>query len=470
MRLILLEIIKISRSNLFDPRYYLLNYDDIRKEDVNPLTHFAKIGWKEGRNPSANFDTKNYYKKHPELVGKNINPLIHFIDQENLRKRNERPSLVEIFNFFIKGIIFFLNLNGIVFFAGYPYPEREKDGYYQRIRAIDTLFNDRWRIYIDTNNLPGREKWYDFPAPNTLVLRPQLDGKKLIGRICSVLFIIRCGTTYFHSILSVGSIEKSKSFWRYPFMKRILDLHGVVPEEFSLQGEEFLSQYYNSVEKKIVSRVDYIIVVTNAMRVHIENKYPGMFNGQFITLPIFQEQLLKPSKESVKSEFPVIVYAGGLQKWQQVPKMISAIEETISFNHYRFFCPEPEKVKEMLSPRVRDSKSIIIGTKKPSELINEYQHCHYGFILREEILVNKVACPTKLIEYLANGIIPLVDSENIGDFLSLGMKFIHLCELLNHNLPEESLRQEMVYDNFKVYEKLLIMHGNGVRELKNAIK
>ena len=70
----------IKRSGLFDPEYYLKTYADIRKADVDPLKHFCKHGYKEGRNPSAIFDIKKYISKHPELKGSDINPLIHYIE------------------------------------------------------------------------------------------------------------------------------------------------------------------------------------------------------------------------------------------------------------------------------------------------------------------------------------------------------------------------------------------------------
>ena len=37
---------------------------------------------------------------------------------------------------------------------------------------------------------------------------------------------------------------------------------------------------------------------------------------------------------------------------------------------------------------------------------------------REEILVNAVACPTKLVEYMYWGVVPVVITPNIGDFMN----------------------------------------------------
>lgn len=69
----------IRRSGLFDSGYYLKNYQDVRKADVNPLWHFVRLGWKEGRNPSSIFDTNFYMRNNWDVRQLNVNPLIHYI-------------------------------------------------------------------------------------------------------------------------------------------------------------------------------------------------------------------------------------------------------------------------------------------------------------------------------------------------------------------------------------------------------
>ena len=84
----------IKKSGLFDPGYYLKTYADVRKADVDPLKHFCKRGWKEGRNPSAQFNTRQYLAKHPELKESGTNPLIHYINSQNGGEAAaENPSL-----------------------------------------------------------------------------------------------------------------------------------------------------------------------------------------------------------------------------------------------------------------------------------------------------------------------------------------------------------------------------------------
>ena len=73
------QYIIIHQSGLFDRAYYLHQYPDVRRADIDELMHFIKIGWKENRNPSENFNTEEYLERNPGVKEAKINPLVHFI-------------------------------------------------------------------------------------------------------------------------------------------------------------------------------------------------------------------------------------------------------------------------------------------------------------------------------------------------------------------------------------------------------
>jgi len=64
---------------LFDPVYYLSTYRDVREADTDPLLHYVRLGWNEGRNPSELFDTNYYLTNNPDVKEWGGNPLVHFI-------------------------------------------------------------------------------------------------------------------------------------------------------------------------------------------------------------------------------------------------------------------------------------------------------------------------------------------------------------------------------------------------------
>lgn len=79
---------QIKHSGLFDARYYLSINPDVRRADINPLSHFVKVGWKEGRNPSAYFDISYYLQAYPDVMKAGVNPLIHYLKFGWLEGRN----------------------------------------------------------------------------------------------------------------------------------------------------------------------------------------------------------------------------------------------------------------------------------------------------------------------------------------------------------------------------------------------
>jgi hypothetical protein len=82
----------IRHSHLFDPLFYLITYADIRKTDLNPIMHFVKYGWKEGRNPSASFDTSFYLTNNADVRQAQINPLVHYIRFGKREGRRTQPD------------------------------------------------------------------------------------------------------------------------------------------------------------------------------------------------------------------------------------------------------------------------------------------------------------------------------------------------------------------------------------------
>ena len=69
----------IKKSGLFDSEYYLAKNEDVKKAKMDPIKHYLKFGWKEGRNPSAEFNTNEYLKKRTDVRIAGICPIVHYI-------------------------------------------------------------------------------------------------------------------------------------------------------------------------------------------------------------------------------------------------------------------------------------------------------------------------------------------------------------------------------------------------------
>lgn len=70
----------IEKSGLFDVKYYLFTYPDVRHQDIDPVMHYIKYGANEGRNPNKEFNTNFYLTNYPDVKESKMNPLIHYIE------------------------------------------------------------------------------------------------------------------------------------------------------------------------------------------------------------------------------------------------------------------------------------------------------------------------------------------------------------------------------------------------------
>jgi len=57
----------ILESGLFDIKYYLFTYPDIRAADIDPIMHYIRFGLDEGRNLNDFFDLSGYIAANPDI-------------------------------------------------------------------------------------------------------------------------------------------------------------------------------------------------------------------------------------------------------------------------------------------------------------------------------------------------------------------------------------------------------------------
>ncbi|KAB8123604.1 hypothetical protein D3W54_04595 [Komagataeibacter medellinensis] len=69
----------IRESGQFDAEFYLATNQDIAGSGYEPLVHYVKYGFREGRRPNRNFHPALYVTQHPDAAAENRNPFIHFL-------------------------------------------------------------------------------------------------------------------------------------------------------------------------------------------------------------------------------------------------------------------------------------------------------------------------------------------------------------------------------------------------------
>jgi glycosyltransferase involved in cell wall biosynthesis/GT2 family glycosyltransferase len=63
----------------FDAGFYRDRYPDMANGLIDPLEHYAFVGWKEGRDPCDWFPTGRYLANHADVARKGENPLLHYV-------------------------------------------------------------------------------------------------------------------------------------------------------------------------------------------------------------------------------------------------------------------------------------------------------------------------------------------------------------------------------------------------------
>jgi GT2 family glycosyltransferase/glycosyltransferase involved in cell wall biosynthesis len=358
----------------------------------------------------------------------------------------------------------------ICFFAPIFDKTNERDGYFQRIKAIDTdVFQDYFRIYLfDDNSRLRKPKIQRIDDDKVFILFDSHNGNQ---REQIFTLVKECGVFYTHSLLRFmpDSVDQRMiNVFNLNNVIRIWDVHGSVPEEFLLNGDSSTSRIAGDVEKYIYNHSDVIITVTESMKSHLEDKY-GTCAAKVFVLPIFNKTIIDGKERFAQigpkaSRKPKIVYAGGLQKWQNVELMQNLILKTMDRIDYRIFVPVPAAFLKLFGNKPI-SKNVVVDSKNPEEIIKEYSFCQYGLALRDDITVNNVACPTKIIEYIQNGIVPILKSPRIGDFSELGMEYLLYTQLLEGSLPSEKDRQEMVRHNLLVLKHLAEVEKKGKQDI-----
>lgn len=345
---------------------------------------------------------------------------------------------------------------------------RLKDGYYRRIKAIDDILGkETLKIYMSYDCTPEEQK--DTPIVDVvdeehvrLLYLPWIQSnREYANEVADHADIV-----YHHG---VGYMDED--IIRKKHLLRIVDLHGALPEEFAMSGNYPMVQKETLHEELAMRYADCLIGVTDSMILHMEKKYHGQYHQNFILLPILDQETLESKIECTERKteagVPSVVYAGGMQKWQMVEEMQACMYRQPDYD-YRIFTASPKEFWTLWGERPFLCH-MKVESATPEQLQIEYEKCQYGFVLREDCIVNNVACPTKLVEYILKGIVPILNTPNIGDFVADGMQYITMKDFCNGLLPNEETRVQMAKNNQKVIDRIIEKYETGVQKLRDMI-
>ncbi len=77
----------------FDVAFYLAANPDVAAAGMDPLEHFVRSGWLEGRDPNARFSVADYLDANPDVAAANMNPFAHYLVAGRAEGRQPRHQL-----------------------------------------------------------------------------------------------------------------------------------------------------------------------------------------------------------------------------------------------------------------------------------------------------------------------------------------------------------------------------------------
>ena len=325
----------------------------------------------------------------------------------------------------------------ILFIAPNPNTVKNREGFLQRVAAIDSLFANTKKVYSG-----------------------DLENSDSLAQA-----MLEADLIYVHSMYNANKIVQCYEMFSH---KIITDLHGVVPEEELYTDNQEMFRIMRETEKEVFKHGKYFVAVTTTMKEHFVKKYKDYSSKKWVVLPIYARNKKRTSDFSEK-DYRSVVYAGGAQPWQNVDLMVETIRQSKGYK-YRIltsdleaFTKRTSDVKEGLDIRSVDSEKVF----------DYYKDASFGFILRKDTLVNNVACPTKLVEYLSEGVVPIVLSDNIGDFKTMGYRYVQLNDFRAGGVTDKFI-QKAQEQNRVIFESFIesIEHAqrNLVKLTKDIIK
>ena len=72
------DLLLLYRSGLFDHQWFVSQNLDLIRAGVDPLTHYHRWGWTEGRWPNPYFDPAWYLARYRDVRDAGLDPLLHY--------------------------------------------------------------------------------------------------------------------------------------------------------------------------------------------------------------------------------------------------------------------------------------------------------------------------------------------------------------------------------------------------------
>jgi len=222
-----------------------------------------------------------------------------------------------------------------------------------------------------------------------------------------------------------------------------------------LGAEEALMTRNSLVRKRLWNCVEYFALKFSWINIYVSERMHDYYQDtyrlkdkNFFIMPCFNKKLNEEAFSIVnKYQNPSFVYAGGLDKWQCIEETLDIfcqIEKSIPAASLTLLTKDKVKAEALI--KKYNIKNYKISFVSLDNLDAELMNYKYGFLIREDHIVNNVSTPTKMNSYLANGIIPIY--TNVVDDFNKNMKKNNVFLMLDAHDTAESWKDLIIGFDF----------------------
>jgi len=219
----------------------------------------------------------------------------------------------------------------------------------------------------------------------------------------------------------------AKAFASYPNSRVLFDNRGLPLEESEMRyGDRKIHVINRKNKRKALdfakSHCDMYNFVTNEMRKYLLEKYSYKNELPYTIIPTLYhpedvdwegwERVVQ--LERYTPDQMVVSYIGSTASWQSTSQLISIIEKIgTAYKKARFIILTNGEIEEIKSLPSDVKDRLTVKGVPHSQMKYYLKMSDFGIVIRDENIVNQVAAPTKIAEYLTAGV-SMLYAGNIG--------------------------------------------------------
>lgn len=264
----------------------------------------------------------------------------------------------------------------------------------------------------------------------------------------------------------------------------LYDVRGINNEEITYSSNSKINKFKAFIKDKLISygvrRIDSLSYVTNNMKKVMNNRFPNSTKKEQIVVPtcVRSEDIYSNTSvtENYKKDPNIkLLYTGNTKSsWQNFDEVLSFMKDMklMYDNITCFLCVDDVKSVNKKIDEIGLSANVMNLPNK--EVIELLKITDYGIIFRDDNMVNYVAAPTKLTEYITtqNRIIYTGEIGSLEDLKLIDNKFtsnnfIQPEDIISGKVKLETANPEKIYkseiisyflweNNVKKYNKLML--------------